>query len=101
MNLAGELLQRLDVRPAERRLFTRAFGCLLLLGAGSIALLNATETLFLKRVGVESLPLVLLASSGLLVLTTASPVPEPGALALLLAGLIGIAAGRRRRVAHA
>ncbi len=95
MNLAGELLQRLDVRPAERRLFTRAFGCLLLLGAGSIALLNATETLFLKRVGVESLPLVLLASSGLLVLTTAGTAriagSEPGRWLPRMLGLLTLA----------
>jgi hypothetical protein len=37
-----------------------------------MALLNTAETLFLKRVGVEVLPLALLASSGLLVLTTSA-----------------------------
>ena len=44
---------------------------LLLLRAAAMALLNPAETLFLKRVGVDSLPLVLLLSAGLLVATTA------------------------------
>ncbi len=40
------------------------------MGAASLALLNTAETLFLKRVGVAYLPWALLASSGLLVVTT-------------------------------
>lgn len=64
------VLQRLGVEPGERPLFLWAGLCLALMGAAALALLNTAETLFLKRVGVEQLPLVLLASSGLLVLTT-------------------------------
>jgi CRP/FNR family cyclic AMP-dependent transcriptional regulator len=66
----GHVLQRLGVEPGERSLFLWAGSCLALIGAAALGLLNTAETLFLKRVGVESLPLVLLASSGLLVLTT-------------------------------
>ena len=58
------------MQPAERGLLGWAVSCLLLLGASSFALMNAAETLFLKRVGVEAVPPALLASAGLLVLTT-------------------------------
>jgi CRP/FNR family cyclic AMP-dependent transcriptional regulator len=64
------IAQRFDIRPAERALFGWAGLCLVLIGAAAFALLNAAETLFLKRVGVEALPLALLVSAGLLVLTT-------------------------------
>jgi AAA family ATP:ADP antiporter len=43
---------------------------LFLIGWGSVQLTNVSETLFLKRVGVEYLPLVFLANSILLVATT-------------------------------
>ena len=65
------VLRRIGVQPAERALFGWAVLCLVLMGAAGFALLNTAETLFLKRVGVDSVPLVLLANSGLLVLTTA------------------------------
>jgi hypothetical protein len=65
------MLRRMDVRPAERLIFGWGSACLVLLGAAAFALLNTAETLFLKRVGVESMPLALLASAALLVLTTA------------------------------
>ncbi|MDJ0869468.1 MAG: cyclic nucleotide-binding domain-containing protein [Myxococcota bacterium] len=71
MTSADGVLGRLGVRPAERALFGWGGLCLVLLGAAAFALLNTAETLFLKRVGVESLPLALLASSALLVVTTA------------------------------
>ena len=60
----------MGVAPAERGLFGWAGLCLFLMGAAAFALMNTAETLFLKRVGVEALPLALLLSSGLLVLTT-------------------------------
>jgi hypothetical protein len=63
-------MQRIGVQPTERRLLGWAGLCLFLMGAAAFALLNTAETLFLKRVGVKALPLALLASSGLLVLTT-------------------------------
>jgi len=64
VSLVDSLLQRIGVRPEERGLFGWGALYLLLLGAASTALMNTAETLFLKRVGVESLPLALLASSG-------------------------------------
>ena len=63
-------LRRIGIEPAERALCGWAALCLLLIGATAFALLNASETLFLKRVGVTYLPWALLASSGLLVVTT-------------------------------
>lgn len=68
--MAAGVLQQIGVKPAERGLFGRAALCLLLMGAAAFALLNTAETLFLKRVGVEYLPVTMLVSSGLLVLTT-------------------------------
>jgi hypothetical protein len=64
-------LRGIGVEPAERSLFGWGMLVLFLVGAASYAVLNAAETLFLKRVGVAYLPWVLLASSGLLVTTTA------------------------------
>ncbi|MEE8310927.1 MAG: hypothetical protein V3R77_01635, partial [Candidatus Binatia bacterium] len=64
------IFERIGVEPAERRLFGWATLSLFLLGASAYALLNSSETLFLKRVGVEHLPLALLCSSGLLIVTT-------------------------------
>ena len=60
------LLKRIGVEREERSLFGWAGLCLLLVGAGSAALQNAAETLFLKRVGVELLPLAFLVSSVIL-----------------------------------
>jgi len=65
------MLARLGVEDSERAIFSWAWLCLLLTGAATFALLNVSETLFLKRVGVEYLPYALLASSALLVVTTA------------------------------
>jgi len=57
------LLKRMGVELEERSLFGFAGLCLLFIGAGSAALQNSAETLFLKRVGVETLPLAFLVSS--------------------------------------
>jgi len=65
------MLARLGVEESERAIFSWAWLCLLLIGAATFALLNLSETLFLKRVGVAYLPYALLASSALLVATTA------------------------------
>jgi hypothetical protein len=64
------LLSRIGVQPSERSLFGWGVLCLFLMGAATTALLNTAEALFLKRVGVEAMPMALLVSSGLLVLTT-------------------------------
>jgi Cyclic nucleotide-binding domain len=70
VSLVNRILQRIGVTPAERGLFASGGLCLLFMGAAAFGLMNTAESLFLKRVGVEALPLALLASSGLLVLTT-------------------------------
>jgi hypothetical protein len=63
-------LDRIGVEPSERAIFAWAGVCLALLGGAGIALANTAETLFLKRVGVEYLPMALLGNSLLLVGTT-------------------------------
>lgn len=65
------LLKRIGIEHDERSLFGWAGLCLLLVGAGSAAFQNAAETLFLKRVGVEWLPLTFLASSIVIAAATA------------------------------
>ncbi|MGI9591978.1 MAG: hypothetical protein ACR2P8_11470, partial [Myxococcota bacterium] len=72
MKLLQRALAGLGVAESERLLFLWAGLCLGCAGAAAFALLNTAETLFLKRIGVEYLPLVLLASSALLVGTTAA-----------------------------
>ena len=67
MSPAKIILERIGIQPAERALVGWAGLCLVLMGAAAFALLNTAETLFLKRVGVDALPLALLASSALLV----------------------------------
>ena len=54
----------------ERRTLWLGGICLFAIGWASISVTNAAETLFLKRVGVEKLPLVFLINSLLLVVTT-------------------------------
>ena len=65
-------LRKFGVEPSERALVLWAGACLVLLGAAGAAILNTAESLFLKRVGVEALPLALMASAGLLVVATAA-----------------------------
>ena len=87
------LLRRVGVEPGERALFGWAALCLVLVGATAFALLNAAETLFLKRVGVVYLPWALLASAALQVVTTAalsralSRVDRPAAVPRVFLGL--------------
>ncbi len=71
MGAFGRILGLLGVEASERAIFSWAALCLALQGAAAYALINFAESLFLKRVGVEHLPLVLLGSSVLLVGTTA------------------------------
>src|SRR5262245_8025655 len=68
---APDLLRRIGVEESEGGLFAWGIACLVLTGAAAFALMNASEALFLKRVGVAYLPVALLASSALLVLSTA------------------------------
>ncbi len=71
MNPLNAALDRIGVHSSERAIFSWAGLCLGMLGGAGIALANTAETLFLKRVGVEFLPMALLGSSLLLVGTTA------------------------------
>ena len=64
------LAHRIGIEPGEGRIFVYAAAVLFLIGWSDAQLTNASETLFLKRVGVEYLPLVFLANSLLLVGTT-------------------------------
>ncbi len=68
--MGGQLLRRLGVEPGEGRVFAWAGGSLLVLGWADVSVKNVAETLFLKRIGVEQLPLAFLVSTALLVPTT-------------------------------
>jgi hypothetical protein len=63
--------RRLGVQRGERTLFAWGAACLLLLGFADASVKNASETLFVKRVGPEVLPAAILLSSLVLVATTA------------------------------
>lgn len=68
--VVGWSLRRLRIEADEQRLFLWAVSGLFLLGFADVAVQNAAETFFLKRVGVEYLPLAFLASTFLLIGTT-------------------------------
>jgi hypothetical protein len=70
VNTLEGTLRGIGIEPSERVLFGWAGLCLAQIGAASFALMVSSETLFLKRVGVEFLPWALLASAVLLVATT-------------------------------
>ncbi len=63
-------IRRFGLEPGERTLFAASALALLLLGWADVSVQNASETLFLKRVGFEHLPIAFLVSSFLLVVTT-------------------------------
>ncbi|HVO26891.1 MAG TPA: cyclic nucleotide-binding domain-containing protein [Candidatus Margulisiibacteriota bacterium] len=60
----------LGVERGEGRLFAWGAATLFLVGWASVSLTNVSETLFLKRVGIDRLPLVFLVNGVLLVSTT-------------------------------
>ena len=64
------MLRKLGIEPGEARVFAWAAAALFLLGWADVSVKNVSETLFIKRVGVERLPLVFLVNSILLVVTT-------------------------------
>jgi len=64
------MLRKLGIEQGEGRIFAWAVGTLFLLGWADVSVKNVSETLFLKRVGVQLLPLVFLINSLLLVVTT-------------------------------
>jgi hypothetical protein len=63
--------RKLGIEPGEGRVFAWGTAVLVLAGGADAALRNVAETLFLKRVGVDLLPLVFLANAALLVFSTA------------------------------
>jgi hypothetical protein len=64
------MLRKLGIEPGEGWVFAWGAAALFLLGWADVSVKNVAETFFLKRVGVELLPLVFLVSSVLLVGTT-------------------------------
>ena len=64
------MLRKLGIEPGEAKVFAWAAAALFLLGWADVSVKNVSETLFIKRVGVELLPLVFLVNSLLLVATT-------------------------------
>jgi CRP/FNR family cyclic AMP-dependent transcriptional regulator len=68
--LLQRLRQVLSVEPGEGRLVIWSAVTLFLIESASVAVSNVSDTLFLKRVGIEYLPIVFLANSLLLTATT-------------------------------
>jgi hypothetical protein len=64
------MLRKLGIEPGEAKVFAWGAAALFLMGWADVSVKNVSETLFIKRVGVERLPLVFLANSILLVVTT-------------------------------
>jgi len=64
------MLRKLGIEPGEGRLFAWAAGVLFLVGWAEVSVKNASETLFLKEVGVQFLPSAFLVNSLLLVGST-------------------------------
>ena len=60
----------IGIEAGEGRVFLWAFSTFFLVHGASVALSNASDTFFLKRIGVNLLPAAFLASALLLVLTT-------------------------------
>ena len=63
-------MRKLGIEPGEGRLFCWVAAALALAGWADVSVKNASETLFLKRVGVDYLPIAYLLNSILLVGTT-------------------------------
>lgn len=63
-------MQKLGIEPQELTLLGWAGAALALVGWADVSVQNASETFFLKRVGVEYLPIAFLASSFLLACST-------------------------------
>jgi AAA family ATP:ADP antiporter len=68
--LAERVRRGLDIEPGEERVLVVGAAVLFLIGWASVSATNVAETFFLKRVGVDRLPIVFLANSLLLVGTS-------------------------------
>ena len=64
------MFQRLGIEPREGRVFIWSAAALALAGWADVSVKNVSEPFFLKRVGVDYLPLAYLINSVLLVGTT-------------------------------
>lgn len=64
------MIRHLGIEPGEARVFAWGAAALFLVGWADVSVKNVAEVFFLKRVGVELMPLAFLASSVLLVATT-------------------------------
>ncbi len=70
MSAVSRLARSLGVEAGEGRVFAWGATTLFLIGWASVSLANVSETFFLKRVGVQRLPVVFLVNSLLLIGTT-------------------------------
>ncbi|MFN2427447.1 MAG: cyclic nucleotide-binding domain-containing protein [Candidatus Binatia bacterium] len=68
--LLQRLRRALGVEPGEGSIVAWSAGALFLIESASVAVSNVSDTLFLKRVGLEYLPMIFLANSVLLTATT-------------------------------
>ena len=93
----ARLARALGVEPAEGPIFAWGGATFFLIHSASVALANVSDTFFLKRVGVNFLPVAFLVSSLLLVVTTSgvarlaarsAPLPLLARTLLVLAALL-------------
>ena len=70
MSIVSRLGRSLGIEAGEGRIFSWGASTLFLIGWASVSLTNVSETFFLKRVGVDHLPVVFLVNAVLLVGTT-------------------------------
>ena len=70
LEIVRRVARAVGIEPGEQRVFAWAATTFFLIHAASVAVANAADTFFLKRIGVTLLPLVFLVSSLLLVLST-------------------------------
>ena len=70
MSAVSRLARSLGIEAGEGRVFAWGATTLFLIGWASVSLTNVAETFFLKRIGVNRLPIVFLVNSLLLVGTT-------------------------------
>lgn len=64
------MLRKIGIEPGEGRVFAWGAAALFLLGWADVSVKNVSEVFFIKRVGVDWMPVVFLVSSVLLVGTT-------------------------------
>jgi hypothetical protein len=69
-SILSHLAGNLGIETGETRVFAWGATTLFLIGWASVSLTNVSETLFLKRVGVQRLPLVFLVNMLLLIGST-------------------------------